>query len=203
MYDALVEWTDKAQNHNTDGADRQCQQRHLVALDSNDRSVRVVDEHRLYHQQIVEERDDGVGQGQEHQQILALLGCGCKDEELAEESCKWRYATQREHGQHHHYRQTRIGGVETVVIVAVHFARLVLDVGNDTECGQIGKEVNQNVVNHAAHTIVSAGNHAQHDVASLRDRRKCEESFQIVLTDGEDVAHCDGDDNNPPNDILP
>ena len=62
-----------------------------VALDGGNHTIVLAQEHRLNHQQVVVQRDDGVDQRDEYEDVdgyRTLVACAHKDEELAEEACK-------------------------------------------------------------------------------------------------------------------
>ena len=136
------------------------------------RTLVLADKHRLNYQQIVVERDDGVDQRNEDENIdchATRLRCAHKDEELAEEACKWWDATKREHSKHHHEGEPGIGLEQAVVVVGSNLACLALYHGNHAKGGEVAEDVNQDVVHHRSHSHSISGNHAKHNVACLRD----------------------------------
>ena len=94
----IVDYTQQTQQYDTCTAETQTESHGSVATERSDRSITLVDEHGLYHQQIVVKRNNRIDQGDQDQNIVSLFGRCRKDEELAEESGKGRDTRQREHG---------------------------------------------------------------------------------------------------------
>ena len=102
--------------------------------------------------------------------MKSLLESGREDEELREKACEGRDAGQREEREGHQHRQFGIGAVEAVVILDVYLSvRMLFDGRNDAENRQVGCHIDQDVVNQRSHPQGRATDHAQHDVARLRD----------------------------------
>ena len=128
------------------------------------------DEHGFDYQQVVVERDHRVEQGDENQQMKSLLESGREDEELREKACEGRNACQREEREGHQHGQLGVGAVETVVVLDANFpVRMLFDGRNDAENRQVGCHIDQDVVNQRSHAQGRTADHAQHDVARLRD----------------------------------
>ena len=126
-----------------------------------------------------------------------------KNEEFAEKSGKGRNSRQREHRQHHNDTQLGIGFVQTVIVVHSYFSTTTLNRRYHTECSQVGEYVHQHIVNQRSHTLCRTCYNTQHNISCLRDRRESQKAFQILLTNSEQVTHCNGQYDQSPHDTLP
>ena len=80
---------------------------------------------------------------------------------------------------------------------------MVFDGSDDTERRHVGEEVDQHVVHYGGESLRRTVQHAEHDVPRLRNGRVGKETFDVPLTDGEQVAHHNGRHRNHPQDIVP
>ena len=88
-------------------------------------------------------------------------------------------------------------GICSVVVCHVHLpAAMLFDSGNHSESGKIGCGVYQHVEYQRCHSERRAADDGQHDVTGLRNGRKGEEPFQILLSYGEKVGHGNTQDDN-------
>lgn len=71
--DVVINHSGKAQADDTYGAKEECSARVAITAEGNNRVLVLLDVHRLYNQQIVEQGDNRVDQSNEDQQILTCL----------------------------------------------------------------------------------------------------------------------------------
>ena len=192
----VVEEADDTRKHDTEEADYHRDAAVVVRTEIGQRVVVRRDEHGTDNQQVVVQRDNRVEQGNQHQDIVSLLHRRSKDEELAEETGKWRNARQGEQGEHHQHAQPRVRLVEAVVRRNFRVPALAFHQGGDPEGRDIGKHVDHHVIDHAGQALRAGRHHAQDNVTGLRDGRVGEEAFDILLPDGEHVGNRDAEDDN-------
>ena len=86
------------------------------------------DIHCLHYEKIVVERNDGVDEGDKHEDVdgnAALVDGSGEDEELREEACKGRNTCEREHCQHHAECKAGIGLAEAAAAISISMRRLL------------------------------------------------------------------------------
>ncbi len=201
--DVLVDAAGNAEQEYAQAAHQQADAGVGVGRESGDGGVAFVDEHGLDNPQVVVERDDGVQQGDEDEDVESLFGGGGKDEEFAEEAGERGYSRQGEQRQHHDDAEARVGGVQSVVVVDGDLSAAVLHDGDDAEGGEVGQHVDEDVVDETRHSEGVSADDAQHDVARLRDGRVGEEALDVLLADGEYVGQGNREDDNAVEDGLP
>ena len=93
--------------------------------------------------------------------------------------------------------------IEAVVIGYRQLACPVLDHADHAEGGQIRHHVDEHVVHERGHAESRPADHAEHDVASLRDRRIGQKTLEILLADREQVRQRDRHDDHAVENALP
>ena len=195
--DVVVEHAAQTAHDDAGDAEEQGEAGVDVATEGGYGVVGRCDVHGLNDEQVVVERDDGVGQGDEHQQGVACVEGGHEHEELAEEACKWGYACQGEEAERHEEGQLGVGAVEAVVVGDVDLAAAFLHRGHDGEGTEVGNHVDQEVEHEGRHALRRAVHNSEHKIACLRNGREGHEALDVVLTDGEEVGHGDGGHDEP------
>ena len=151
--DVVVEHTAETEYQHTEGAEEEGYASVNVALERRYRAFVGLDVHGLDDEQIVVERDDGIGQSNEHQQRIAGLE-GCHEyEELAEESCKGRNTCQREEAERHEERKLRIALVESVVVADVDLTAVFLYRGHHSKGSEVGHHIYEEVEHESGHAL--------------------------------------------------
>ena len=79
---------DNTQQQDTRYASNQAETHRTTVLERWNRLFVRGNEHSLDNQQVVVQRNDGVDQSDEHNQVVTAVEGGCKDKELAEEACE-------------------------------------------------------------------------------------------------------------------
>ena len=101
----VIEHTTETEDDHTCEADGQGNASVGITLESGNRILIGVDVHGLHDQQVVVERDNRIGQGDEHQERIASVECCHEHEELREETSEGRNTSQREEAERHEERE--------------------------------------------------------------------------------------------------
>ena len=126
-----------------------------------------------------------------------------EDKEFREETGKRRDTCKREQAQCHDEGLFRVRAVESVVVV--HGKRTgVLLYGNQNGKGtEISHQINGEIEHQRSDTLRRSAHHGQHQITGLRDRGEGHETFQILLSDGEEVSHSDRSNDDPHQGMIP
>ncbi len=158
-------------------------------MDCRDRLVGFIQIGGFEHQQVVIERDDDVGHGDNDQNQIAFLHGSHENEELACKTDGGGDAGQAEQG--HHQRQGQQGGapVQARQFTDLQVAAIIGHPGHDHETGVFHDQHGRPVEHGAGIPGRCHAQHAQQQVARMGDAGKSHQALEIPLGDGRQVAH--------------
>lgn len=199
----IVETAGDAKQHHTEHADAKGGTRAAVAAEGGDGGLVGLNVHGLDDEQVVVERNDGVDQGYEHEEMIAGIERCHEHEELGEETCERGDTGQGEEAERHEERELRVGAVKAVVVVHAYLAAVLLYHVKHGEGAEVGGHVDEEVEHKGGHALRRATHNSQYEVAGLRDGGEGHETLEVFLADGEEVGHGDGGDDNPEEAFAP
>ena len=114
-------------------------------------------------------------------------------EEFPEESSQGWNARQRHHGQTEHACQSRSSLVQLSQLNDVFGAGVLHDQNDDHEGCDHGKEIASQVVENGAGAIQAHCSDPHHQIPGMCDARIAQQSFEVALGQGAEIAIKDGD----------
>ena len=156
-------------------------------VDGRQLLVRLQEESRFHHLDVIVERDDHVDHGDEHQQKVSSLHRRGKDQELSGESNRRRNPSQTEHAHHERHGQKRRAAVKPRQLDDRKVAAVRCHLHDHQKTSEGHGEVSQGVEERSGVAGWVHAENADEGVARMGDGRISQQALEVLLNQGHQV----------------